>query len=99
MSGDYVDQTEVAVGDGETTVRDEKGSLRAAIVVADGTNDATVECYDGTQASGTKIMTAKVAGADLSREFQLPGRGKSFASLNVVVTGTGASAHVYHSRG
>lgn len=99
MSSEHVDHQEVSTGDGETTVRDHKGDLRGVVVETDGTNDATVECYDGDQASGTKIFSATIrAGAD-SKDFNLPGRGKPFASLNVVVTGTGASAHVYHSRG
>lgn len=93
---DYCEQRELGVGDGETTVKDSKGALKGVLLISDGSNDATVACYDGTKAAGTKILEAQVAAADLSRPFMLPGRGKKFGSLNVEVTGTGASAHVYY---
>lgn len=94
---DYCEGQEVTTGDGETTVRDKGGALKAVIIETDGTNAATVECFDGTQASGTKIFSGTVAAADRTTPFMLPGRGVKFTSkLNVVVTGTGASAWIYH---
>lgn len=97
MPGDAYEATEVTTGDGETTVKDSGGRLGGAAVATDGTNDATLECYDGTVAAGTLKLRMEVAGADLGREFSLPGRGTKFTSqLNVQVTGTGASAVVFH---
>jgi len=41
------------------------GVLSAIIVIPDGTNEALIEAYDGTDNTGTKLAAVKVAGDGL----------------------------------
>lgn len=69
--------------------------LAAIQVLTDGTNDATVICYDNTAASGTKVFEAVVAGANDSELFEFPKPVKCKTALYVSISGTGASCIPY----
>lgn len=78
------------------------GRLHGLIVETDGTNAATITVYDNSAASASGNIVGRliVAGADRNANFVLPEQGvEAQNGLYLEVTGTGAAAIVYFSRG
>lgn len=78
-----------------TAVYEGRGILSGVHVTTDGTNNATVTVYDGTAASGNELFKTVVTGTDNSRYYDLC-RVRCTEGLYAEISGTGASAIVYH---
>ncbi len=79
-----------------TTIVTGTGKLGSAVAITDGTNNATLTCYDNTSATGTQLFPALVVlgpsqfgGVD----FCTPVRFKT--GCHCTISGTGASFEVY----
>ena len=78
------------------------GRLHGLVVETDGTNAATVTVYDNASASATGNIVGRliVAGADRNANIIFFEQGvEALRGLYLEVTGTGAAAIVYYSRG
>lgn len=73
-----------------------KAGLCAVIVTSDGTNVATLDIYDNTTNSGTKVFTAVVPISQRSVMFTFVRAVKADIGLFADITGTGASYSVYY---
>lgn len=81
----------------DSAIADGPCRLRAATILTDGSNDATLTVYDNASAaSGTVVMKAKVAGADLTGHLALPGGGVACRNgLYADISGTNSSYIIY----
>lgn len=78
-------------------IKASEGFLGGAIVLTDGTNDATVILYDNDNAaSGTKLFEVTVAGADNYGGLVLPVPIRFDNGCYLSISGTGASCIVYY---
>lgn len=93
-----IQSTPIAVAGNDTEIDDGKCFFFGAQIVTDGTNDATLNVWDGTKAGGTLIFSAVVTGAEDSKLFALPFGLRITTSLTAEVDGTGSSAYVFHRR-
>jgi len=79
-----------------TTVVTGTGKLGSAVAITDGTNNATLTCYDNTSATGAKLFPPLVV-LGASRfggvDFCTPVRFKT--GCHCVISGTGAKFEVY----
>jgi hypothetical protein len=79
-----------------TTIVTGVGKLGSAVAITDGTNNATLTCYDNTSAAGTQLFPALVV-LGASRfggvDFCTPVRFKT--GCHCTISGTGASFEVY----
>lgn len=81
-SGEKTEDTQIMTG---------LGALTAVQLITDGTNAATVVCYDGTSGSGKKIGEYKVDGAVYYRGWAWIWPVSIETGIWCDVTGTGAS--------
>ena len=79
-----------------TTIVTGNGKLGSAVAITDGTNNASLTCYDNTSAAGKKLFpTLTVVGASRfgGVDFATPVRFTN--GVHCVLSGTGASFAVY----
>ncbi len=82
-----------------TIVFEKNGDFDGVEVITDGTNNATITVYDGTDAGGKELFYGVVKGSSNFGGFT-PVRPITCADgLYVVVSGTGASCIVYYLYG
>jgi hypothetical protein len=90
----------IGIAVGTTTVVTGRAGLTGVIVQTDGTNAATIDIYDNTAGSGTKVFSAVVnataAAIQRAVPFMFVRAVKAEIGLTVVLSGTGATASVYY---
>jgi hypothetical protein len=77
-----------------TLLKTGPGLLSGVIVVANGTNEATITIYDNTSAAGTKIFEAQIT-TPKATPFPFPIPVNFKIGAYVAISGTGAGAFVY----
>lgn len=73
-----------------------KAGLGAVLLTGDGTNVPTIDIYDNTAGSGTKIFTATLPITTRSQFFHFAHPVRADIGLSVVITGTGAIWSIYY---
>lgn len=78
----------------DAQVSSSPGSLAGVLIITNGSNDATLVCYSGTDANGLALFKGTVAAASNfgGTTFNIP---VSYGKLWCDVTGTGAAYIVY----
>jgi hypothetical protein len=75
------------------------GQCISIIAIGDGTNEATIDVYDGTSSSGTLIAKIVVDAGAVYESFSPSYPIQVTTGIYLDVTGTGAKAVVHFSRG
>lgn len=95
MSSTAISSGVLATGS-TTTLATGRGLLNSIIVLADGTNGATVTVYDNTAGSGKVVAVVTVPLTSTYASLNFSRAVRTDIGLTVVVAGTGASAYVNH---
>ena len=79
----------------QTRAAAERGVISAIIAIADGTNQATVELFDGTADTDTLIAKVTVDAGLVHEQLVLPTPVRFTQGLYTKITGTGAGAVIH----
>ena len=72
-----------------------KNRINALTVLTDGTNPATIEIYDNTDASGKKAVVGNCVGANLTNHYIFENPVLIETGIYVNITGAGATCIVF----